>query len=264
MAERTGDLTPDGGRGGVAVAAFLLGFALSGFFDGVLLHQILQWHHLLGALDGDLRFQVVADGWFHAGMYAIAALGLWRLWRARGELRGAGAAEFAGWGLIGFGSWHLVDAVGSHWLLGIHRIRMDAASPLAWDLGWLAVFGLVPLAIGLRLRSRGGGGGGDRSAAALVLAVAAIGGWAALPPAERSFATVAFAPGVPPARAFEAAALAGDGVIWSDAAGGVYVVAGVGPLDALRLLRRGALFVGGAGLPDGCLAWSEDGPAVGA
>lgn len=27
--------------------AAVLGFALSGFFDGVLLHQILQWHHLL-------------------------------------------------------------------------------------------------------------------------------------------------------------------------------------------------------------------------
>ena len=258
MAERIGSST----SGGVAVAAFLLGFALSGFFDGVLLHQILQWHHLLSGLGGDLRFQVVADGWFHAGMYAVAALGLWRLWRARGDLRGSGGAGVARWGLIGFGSWHVVDAIGSHWLLGLHRIRMDAARPLAWDLAWLVLFGLIPLAAGLGTRPRDGGGGGGRSAAALALAAVAFGGWAALPPAGRPFATVAFAPGIPPASAFRAAALAGGGVVWSDAAGGVYVVAGLGPRGTLDLLRGGALFVGGAGLPAGCLAWTTDGPAI--
>ncbi len=141
----------EGGAGrSLAVAAFLLGFALSGFFDGILLHQILQWHHLLSAVGGDLRFQVVADGWFHVAMYAVAALGLWKLWRARAGLAAPVAARrVAAWGLIGFGAWHLVDAVGSHWLLGIHRIRMDAASPLAWDLAWAAAFGLAPLALGL-------------------------------------------------------------------------------------------------------------------
>ena len=78
-------------RRGLAAAAFLLGFALSGFFDGILRHQILQWHHLPSVIEGDLRLQVVADDWFHVAMYAIAALGLWRLWRARGAT-GAGRA----------------------------------------------------------------------------------------------------------------------------------------------------------------------------
>jgi uncharacterized membrane protein len=32
----------------------LLGFALGGFFDGILLHQILQWHHLLSSRSGQL------------------------------------------------------------------------------------------------------------------------------------------------------------------------------------------------------------------
>ena len=31
-------------------AGLLLGFAMGGFFDGILLHQILQWHHLLSAI----------------------------------------------------------------------------------------------------------------------------------------------------------------------------------------------------------------------
>ncbi len=56
----------------------LLGVALGGFFDGILLHQILQWHHLLSLVAGmgDLRTQVLWDGYFHALMYAVAALGL--------------------------------------------------------------------------------------------------------------------------------------------------------------------------------------------
>lgn len=55
--------SPHRGRG---PAGWLLGFALGGFFDGILLHQVLQWHHLLSALQGgpfdDLRVQLLADG----------------------------------------------------------------------------------------------------------------------------------------------------------------------------------------------------------
>jgi len=44
---------------------FLLGFALGGFFDGILLHQILQWHHLLSGVESapfaDLRVQVLTQ-----------------------------------------------------------------------------------------------------------------------------------------------------------------------------------------------------------
>lgn len=71
-------------------AAFTLGFALSGFFDGVLLHQILQWHHLLSLVDRPevqaLHVQILADGLFHALMYLIALVGLVWLWRSRGGL----------------------------------------------------------------------------------------------------------------------------------------------------------------------------------
>lgn len=248
-----------GGERRLGTAAFLLGFAFSGFFDGILLHQILQWHHLLSALGGDLRFQVVADGWFHALMYLIAALGLWRLWRAREALDAPGAARrILAWGLIGFGAWHLVDAVVSHWLLGIHRIRMDTAVPLVWDFAWAFAFGVVPLAAGLALRGRGGGSGRPRMAAALLpLAVLGTGIWSAAPPPGQPFTTVAFAPWVPTAAAFAAAASAGNGVAWADEAEGVFVVTGAGRHAAAGLYRQGALFVGGAGLPAGCLAWSQ-------
>lgn len=61
-----------------------------GFFDGILLHQVLQWHHLLSAVESeavrDLRVQVLADGLFHVVKYVVAAVGLWLLWAARREI----------------------------------------------------------------------------------------------------------------------------------------------------------------------------------
>jgi hypothetical protein len=56
--------------------------------------------------------------------------------------------------LLGFGSWHVADGILSHWLLGIHRIKLDSPSPLAWDLSWFVVFGLLPIAIGRVLMRR--------------------------------------------------------------------------------------------------------------
>ena len=32
--------------------AFLMGVGLGGFIDGILLHQILQWHHMLTGGNG--------------------------------------------------------------------------------------------------------------------------------------------------------------------------------------------------------------------
>jgi uncharacterized membrane protein len=64
--------------------------AIGGFFDGILLHQVLQWHHFLsGVADPrvqDIRVQILADGLFHVAMYIIGAVGLYLLWRARRDL----------------------------------------------------------------------------------------------------------------------------------------------------------------------------------
>ena len=235
--------------------AALLGFALSGFFDGILLHQILQWHHLLSATGGDLAFQVAADGWFHVGMYAIAAAGLGVLWRRRAAMAGRGAGRtVAAWGLIGFGLWHVVDAVLFHWTLGIHRIRMDAANRLAWDVGWLAATGLAPLLAGIRLARRPGGGSGRTATATLAVLAVASGIYAALPPPGGA-TVVAFAGGTSTPAALSAVARAGGTVQWSDPTGRVFAVDGVPPDAVPGLLSRGAIWVGGAGLPTGCLGW---------
>ena len=253
---------------GLALAAFLIGFASSGFFDGILLHQTLQWHHLLSAVDGDLRWQMAADGWFHVGMYAVAAIELWRLWLVRAGLPTPGASRtVAAWGLIGFGAWHVVDAFASHWILAIHRIRMDAANPLAWDIGWLAVFGLVPLGLGWWLRTGRGGPGsagpprratGEASGGRVAMSLAAVSIVAGLvstrPPPGYAHTVIAFAPWVSEGEALRVALGTGGSLVWNDGAG-VAVVADVPTSATLPLYLRGALFVGGGPAPLGCLAW---------
>jgi uncharacterized membrane protein len=238
----------------------LLGFALGGFFDGILLHQILQWHHLLSAINGeDIRFQVAADGYFHAVMYVIAAVGLWMLWASRHTSRGmSGRLLFAGI-LIGFGVWHVVDTLLSHWLLGIHRIRMDSSSPLFWDLLWLGLFGVVPVILGWIMSGpRDDGSGAVRSPAPartlvtlLVLGAGALGIW---PMRGNEFTTVLFAPGTGQEHAIGSLASVDAQVVWMDETGELAVVRLAGEQSGWGLFRHGAILVTGAGLPAGCFS----------
>ncbi|WP_121118832.1 DUF2243 domain-containing protein [Croceibacterium ferulae] len=243
-------------------SALILGFALGGFFDGILLHQILQWHHLLSLVPGvdTLRAQVLWDGYFHGLMYVIAAIGLWGLWRARNHGRMVSGRVILGALLAGFGLWHSVDAVLSHWVLGIHRIRIDSPDPLLWDLLWLFGFGLVPLAFGWLLL-RGGGTRGGRRGATIAVAVASLvtaglAAWSLRPPIDQRFTTVVFAPGVDAGLAMAAVRSADARIVWSDPRMAVLVL-DVRPAERLGFYRNGALLVSGSGVPSGCFGWSK-------
>ena len=70
-----------------ASAGILFGLGLGGFFDGIVLHQILQWHHMLTSAGypadsvANLRINTLWDGIFHASTYLFVVLGLIQLWR---------------------------------------------------------------------------------------------------------------------------------------------------------------------------------------
>ena len=241
-------------------SGYLLGFALGGFFDGILLHQILQWHHLLSTINSDdLRFQVAADGYFHALMYLIAALGLWLLWASRSDpVRASGRLLLAGI-LIGFGARHVLDAMLSHWLLGIHRVRMARGNPLFWDLLWLGLFGAVPLIIGWLLRGPRDdeGSRGVHSSRAVrsivALFVTGAGLLALFPPRGNEFTTVLFAPGTDQSRIIRAIATVDAQLVWTDPTGELVVIRLAEGDSGLKLFGQGAILVTGAGLPAGCL-----------
>ena len=136
-------------------AGLVLGLGLGGFFDGIVLHQILQWHHMLSShpdpfVAGDLRLNVLADGLFHAAAYLLTVAGLGLLWRAwrRSPSRPSGRTLFgavvAGWGLF-----NLVEGLVNHQLLGVHHVRPDGpGGVLLWDAAFL-LWGVAFLVGGL-------------------------------------------------------------------------------------------------------------------
>jgi uncharacterized membrane protein len=128
----------------------LLGIGLGGFVDGILLHQILQWHHMLSS-EGDyprttvggLEDNTIADGLFHAGTWVAVVIGLWILWRRSTSWRWAMSGEaFIGWMLVGWGLFNLVEGIVNHKILELHHVREGAGHQTAYDLGFL-VFGAL-------------------------------------------------------------------------------------------------------------------------
>jgi uncharacterized membrane protein len=143
-----------------AAPGILLGIGLGGFLDGIVLHQILQWHHLLSDT-GDhptttvagLEANTLADGIFHAATWLAVAAGLYLLWRRLTDRRSTidGRVLF-GWILVGWGLFNVVEGVVDHLVLGIHHVR-ETGNQTAWDLGFLALSALV-LAVGWMLTAR--------------------------------------------------------------------------------------------------------------
>jgi uncharacterized membrane protein len=127
------------------VPSLLLGIGFGGFVDGIVIHQLLQWHHMVSHVEpvdtvAGLRLNTLADGFFHVGTWVVVFVGsllLLREWR-RGRLAPSWPFHtgllIAGWGLF-----NLVEGLVNHQVLGIHHVRDDLGGPLSWDLGFLAV-----------------------------------------------------------------------------------------------------------------------------
>jgi uncharacterized membrane protein len=103
---------------------------LGGFFHGIILHQVLQWHHMLTSAGypadsvRNLQINVLWDGLFQMSTYLVTALGLYILWRysRRNHIRWSGKL-LTGAMLIGFGAFNLLDGLVDHQLLGIHHVN---------------------------------------------------------------------------------------------------------------------------------------------
>lgn len=145
-ATRTDESTPP-----PRLPTVLLGVGLGGFVDGIVIHQILQWHHMVSHTDdhrvstvAGLEANTLADGLFHAAAWVCVLAGALLLIRAWRTGRPAGTWRFhAGLLCIGWSAFNLVEGVVDHHILGIHHVRDDLGGPMAWDLGFLGVSVLV-------------------------------------------------------------------------------------------------------------------------
>jgi uncharacterized membrane protein len=226
------------------IGAFILGFAFGAFFDGILLHQVLQWHHLLSLVQDDfyrdIRVQILADGLFHAAAYLLAAGGLALLWRG-GQARPADRIVL-GWAVLGFAAWQFADVTLVHWAIGLHRVRVDVPNPLIWDVGWLMVLGSLPLFAGLWLlrgRSQNTTRRSPRSSRVMMSIAIILAGMLSAIPLGGAATAVVFKNGMGAAETFGAVAAAGGRVVWSSPRGDIMI------LD-LPTSSRGDLYARGA------------------
>ena len=153
-------------------AGVLLGIGLGGFFDGIVLHQILQWHHMLSS-QGDypvttvsgLEVNTLWDGLFHALTYVAVVAGLALMWRT-GRLthKPWSTRLLIGLLLFGWGTFNLVEGTINHHILTIHHVNETGARNhwQWWDIGFL-LWGSVMVAGGWQLAKSGENEQGPRN-----------------------------------------------------------------------------------------------------
>lgn len=127
----------------IRIGGGLLGVGLGGFFDGIVLHQLLQWHQMLSSvLPPDsleaMHTNMLWDGVFHAAMWIATLAGIFVVWTGARRTR---VLPPAGWlgglMLMGWGVFNFVEGLINHHLLQIHHVREWGPNPV-WDLGFLA------------------------------------------------------------------------------------------------------------------------------
>jgi uncharacterized membrane protein len=145
----------------LVVPALLVGVGLGGLIDGVVLHQVLQWHHMLTDYGkyatyprttvAGLEDNTLADGLFHVATLMLLGVGLFLLWHMlSGTHRPVPTRALAGLLLAGWGLFNVVEGIIDHHILEVHHVRDDVADPLPWDLGFLA-FGAALVVVGFAL-----------------------------------------------------------------------------------------------------------------
>jgi uncharacterized membrane protein len=139
----------------IVSAGVLLGCGLGAFFDGIALHQLLQWHNMLSSVTPPtdltrMKYNMLWDGAFHAVAWLVTTAGVVQLFRAKtfGD-ESTDRRAFAGALLIGWGAFNCIEGLLDHQLLELHHVK-PGPGQIAWDIGFLA-WGAAMLAFGTGL-----------------------------------------------------------------------------------------------------------------
>jgi uncharacterized membrane protein len=145
----------------LVTASLVLGIGMGGFVDGIVFHQLLQWHQMLSAkVPPDTLtakgVNMFWDGVFHMLMLIAVGVGIILLWRVaqRREVDKSGRL-LAGGLLAGWGIFNIIEGLIDHQLMGLHNVREVAASPVWWNYGFLFVSVAMLLGGIVAMRHRG-------------------------------------------------------------------------------------------------------------
>lgn len=130
--------------------SFILGFGLLGAIDGIIFHQLLQWHSVY--MHTDHQGQIFSDGLFHSLTVVALVVGAVLLWLAGHPSNvEKGSRLLIGGILIGGGIFNLVEGIIDHHILQIHHVKQGDPNELFYDLAFLAS-GLILLSIGMMIK----------------------------------------------------------------------------------------------------------------
>ena len=141
----------------LAAGSLLIGVGMGGFVDGILFHQILQFHNMLSAKRPpntvvNIEINMFWDGLFHAFCWLSVAAGLAIAWNAVLNPRVWNRNRTVVGGLLaGFGLFNLVEGVIDHHILHLHHV-IETPGHLVYDLAFLASGAILLLAGGALLR----------------------------------------------------------------------------------------------------------------
>jgi uncharacterized membrane protein len=134
-------------------AAVLMGIGLGGFVDGIVLHQILQWHNMVSNWYPPTTMEIMMlnmtwDGIFHAAVWLITMVGVFMLWSAAFRHKPIPSLKpFTGAMVFGWGLFNLVEGIVDHQILGVHYVR-QVPNYTVYNLTFLALTGVGFILVG--------------------------------------------------------------------------------------------------------------------
>jgi uncharacterized membrane protein len=141
-------------------AAVILGIGIGGFIDGIILHQILQWHEMLSNKlpPNTLIYKSVNmfwDGIFHLFTLITTIIGIYFLWKLTNRININKSGFLLSGGLLaGWGIFNLVEGIINHHILELHNVREISSDKYLWNYGFL-IFSIILLIIGRQLIRKG-------------------------------------------------------------------------------------------------------------
>lgn len=131
----------------------LLGIGMGGFVDGIVLHQILQWHNMISntlppTTMEAMRINMMWDGVFHAAVWIASFAGILLLHQAAYRNAPIPTVQtFFGQLLLGWGIFNLVEGLIDHHLLALHYVR-QVPDYAIYNWVFLGVGGVAFIVIG--------------------------------------------------------------------------------------------------------------------
>jgi uncharacterized membrane protein len=141
-------------------AATVLGIGIGGFIDGIVLHQILQFHEMLtNKIPADSvvnkSINMFWDGIFHLFTLITTIIGIYLLWKLLKKVNiNRSGHLLTGGMLLGWGLFNLVEGIIDHQILKLHNVNEYSINPDVWNYGFL-IFGVLLLIAGRLLIKKG-------------------------------------------------------------------------------------------------------------